>query len=854
MHKCLLTVLFLLAISVLQAQYTWSNPQPSGFRNTKVGFATTSIGFIINNDGDLMKTADAGANWNVQQNFSGCDVLEVKDSLLLVAGADSVLYRSADRGLTWQPFIVPQTFRVDGIQALNRDTVYALGRTPGTGATQLHRSADGGRTWQVINNTFAFKGLHFVDSGLGYATTFGGIYKSVDGGISWQKIYNQPSGNPLTVIRFFSRTLGFVYQDLGNVLKTVDGGTTWTPVLSPLDRVVDMAFNGLGSMFLVGNHGIIYRSTDGGATWNLKPYHLADGYTIYSVCLLSPTTGFFVGLRGQILKTVDGGDTYTAYSPTYTDVRPLAFPTPAIGYAGTWSELFKTVDTGRSWQKLPFTIAQDSRWQYLHFFSADTGIALCENPVKGFKTTDGGQTWTTLSFPLSFIDNIEGFFVTGNTVYLGLMGTRNYSLRSIDRGATWRIMGATDNTHNHNYFFTDEKTGWSTAGPYLYKTVDSAKTWSLPVFTGNSNGQTLNTIWFTTPATGFVMGSSAFASATIDSGKTWTSFAVSDGNISVNEIFTLRFFNKNVGFFSSANGGLFRTTDGGKTWSPQKSAPWDSRTLVTTADTTMFIGGDAGIILKKDLREANVDSFRVVADATCGAKLSSKITAVLSTVDSIRYEYGLRNFSAAIAATPSTVRDSAIWAEATLSGLMKDSVYTVRIKYLHRNAYRYSATFTFRALNGLPKPAISFNGSLLSSSATAGNQWFLNGVAINGASNSTYSPVAQGQYTVQQTINGCISPVSNSFSYVATTINDPALAALLTILPNPVNTTVWVKLRTPKRLELTLLDAWGRRLALQSISANATPLDLQAYGPGVYFLLVEEPATHKTTTVKLLKR
>jgi len=57
----------------------------------------------------------------------------------------------------------------------------------------------------------------------------------------------------------------------------------------------------------------------------------------------------------------------------------------------------------------------------------------------------------------------------------------------------------------------------------------------------------------------------------------------------------------------------------------------------------------------------------------------------------------------------------------------------------------------------LPTPNISVqpNNDLVSSAAT-GNQWYLNGVLIPGATNQTYTPTVNGTYTVVETdANGC---------------------------------------------------------------------------------------------------
>ena len=67
---------------------------------------------------------------------------------------------------------------------------------------------------------------------------------------------------------------------------------------------------------------------------------------------------------------------------------------------------------------------------------------------------------------------------------------------------------------------------------------------------------------------------------------------------------------------------------------------------------------------------------------------------------------------------------------------------------------------------------------LLSSSSATGNQWFLNGNPIGGATNQTYSATASGSYTVVTTASGCSSAAS-----AATVVTVNPLPATPTITP-----------------------------------------------------------------------
>ncbi|MBS1538494.1 MAG: PKD domain-containing protein [Bacteroidetes bacterium] len=72
-----------------------------------------------------------------------------------------------------------------------------------------------------------------------------------------------------------------------------------------------------------------------------------------------------------------------------------------------------------------------------------------------------------------------------------------------------------------------------------------------------------------------------------------------------------------------------------------------------------------------------------------------------------------------------------------------------------------------------PKPTITKVGNDLSSSESAGNQWYMNSQIIVGATAKTYTPTASGSYSVIVTLKGCPSEVSNTIDI---TINSDKLA------------------------------------------------------------------------------
>jgi hypothetical protein len=160
------------------------------------------------------------------------------------------------------------------------------------------------------------------------------------------------------------------------------------------------------------------------------------------------------------------------------------------------------------------------------------------------------------------------------------------------------------------------------------------------------------------------------------------------------------------------------------------------------------------------------------------------------------------------------------------------------------------------------KPTITFtniaNGNqTLTSSANAGNQWFLNGTAIAGATNKTYKIDGQGSYTVQVTVTlpggPCVSAMSDPF--VAIVTGDIAgQASGLQLYPNPTQDKLIVRgiseQATIAVMSITgtthsLPTEWlgaesGRAVFVASLSSGLYLLRVQHEGNSLYVRFIKQ--------------
>ena len=147
-----------------------------------------------------------------------------------------------------------------------------------------------------------------------------------------------------------------------------------------------------------------------------------------------------------------------------------------------------------------------------------------------------------------------------------------------------------------------------------------------------------------------------------------------------------------------------------------------------------------------------------------------------------------------------------------------------------------AATVVERTFCSLPnKPVITIKANQLTSSSDTGNQWYLNGVAIDGATSKNYTATAAGEYTVIVSAGKCASISSDSQK-----VTEEVLAELipkeeltpiipLRVYPNPATTFLKIEGSNIGTGQITLMlyDATGRKVWKEEISTTSKHLDLE---------------------------
>ncbi len=256
-------------------------------------------------------------------------------------------------------------------------------------------------------------------------TEAGGVFKSVDGGLSWVPINtgmtNRKIGalviDPLQQTTIYAGTYGNDGTN-GAAYKSVDGGRTWTDISRVMGGayVLSMAIDPRtpSTVYAGTSHGV-FRSTDGGEGWQALNSGLSDDPYILELFVdpLTPANLYALDFNASpsgpgIAKSTNGGEDWSLIETDFWDVSSFAVDplTPTTLYAGTWTDLHKSMDGGRTWNTLDFGL---DRYHHITALAIDPTkpatvyAALRDQDI--FKSTDGGKSWRKLD------TNLAGIYV-----------------------------------------------------------------------------------------------------------------------------------------------------------------------------------------------------------------------------------------------------------------------------------------------------------------------------------------------------------------------------------------------------------------------------------------------------------
>lgn len=249
----------------------------------------------------------------------------------------------------------------------------------------------------------------------------------------------------------------FLGTSAGQLFVSNDNGASWTRFArlgSGSDYVLDnMAFDPQSGIMYVAawsverNTGDLFRSQDGGRTWQVLPDMRDKSIRALRLAPSDPKI-VVVGALDGVFRSRDGGNSFERISPAnhaeIKDIESLAVDpnNPDIIYAGTWHLAWKTENGGQSWHSIKqgviddsdvFSIIVDFNNPQNVYLSACSGIYKSENAAELFRKVPG------IPFSARRTRVLKQDPLNPATVYAG---TTEGLWKTVDAGKTWKRITA----------------------------------------------------------------------------------------------------------------------------------------------------------------------------------------------------------------------------------------------------------------------------------------------------------------------------------------------------------------------------------------------------------------------------
>lgn len=255
----------------------------------------------------------------------------------------------------------------------------------------------------------------------------------------------------------------------------------------------------------------------------------AAGKDLNAVYFVDAKRGWVGGDDGLVLRTEDGGQTWTQQSINASDnINDLFFRDKENGYLLAGNRVFVTEDSGRTWQEAtqisPATFGGATPELYsVRFVNKKKGwvvgsLSQRDTVVDSllFYTDDGGTTWHRQRLPVKY-ELIHLDFVSDKRGWI--VGAAGVVLHTRDGGLTWTRQATSSRATLYHVDFRNERAGWAVGerGAIL-RTTDGGESW----ITVNAKlNSTLLSVKFVDENKGWSVGRGGVILRSEDGGLTW---------------------------------------------------------------------------------------------------------------------------------------------------------------------------------------------------------------------------------------------------------------------------------------------------------------------------------------------
>jgi len=321
------------------------------------------------------------------------------------------------------------------------------------------------------------------------ATASGGLWVTKDAGTTWTPIFDREGSYSIGVVEIAPSDENTIWVGTGEnnaqrsvafgdgVYKSTDGGNSWKNMgLQDSGHISQIWINpedsshvlvaAQGPLWSEGGDRGLYRTTDGGESWELileVDEHTGinefvvhpDNYDLITASSYQRRRHVWVLINGGpgsgIHRSTDGGDSWSEVNaglPTKDDVGriglAMAPSSPNTLYAIIEAQddeegVYRSSDFGQSWEKRSGHMTTSPQYYNEIVVDPKDPNVLYSLDTFSKRSTDGGKTFSDLSNATRHVDDHALWIDKNNTSHL-IMGGDGGVYESWDGGTKWRHM------------------------------------------------------------------------------------------------------------------------------------------------------------------------------------------------------------------------------------------------------------------------------------------------------------------------------------------------------------------------------------------------------------------------------
>jgi photosystem II stability/assembly factor-like uncharacterized protein len=304
---------------------------------------------------------------------------------------------------------------------------------------------------------------------------------------------------------------------------------------------------------------------------------------------LTDSLGFACGTGGVILRTTDGGESWTtAETNTFSNVFDIQFRDTLVGAAGMGNgEMLETSDGGISWNLSMHSTSLAIR--SISYSPSNVGIAVGDSGLIMTRSPRPFAGWE-IQPPITAENLYDVEWLTAKkAVAVGAQGT---VVISSDIGASWQVMA---NAIGTDLYATDvqDTTTIISVGPGggLETSTDGGQTWTIG---SSGNRDRINSVSVTPGKNAIAVGTGGFGYRHAAGSSAWL---IEPGQFA-STMYTSTMVSDSVGVAAGSGGSVYRTTDGGASWAGVSSGITQTLYGSTVHNGSFFLVGSGGTILR----------------------------------------------------------------------------------------------------------------------------------------------------------------------------------------------------------------------------------------------------------------